>query len=73
MKKRRLVTLPETRFVLDLLELKDRAARLELWRTTHAIDEATRAVGWELARNRKARYSGADRIGTSSPGKEGEG
>jgi hypothetical protein len=36
--------------VLDLLACKDVAARLGLWETMHAIDGATKAIGWEIAR-----------------------
>lgn len=39
--------------VVDLLKLKDRAAKLGLWRTFHAIDGATTAVGWEIAEKLK--------------------
>lgn len=36
-------------FPIKLNALKAEAGRLGLWRTHHAIDAATTAVGWELA------------------------
>lgn len=36
-------------FPIKLNALKTEAGRLGLWRTHHAIDAATPAVGWELA------------------------
>lgn len=35
--------------IKKLLEAKNEAAALEMWRTFHGIDGATTAVGWELA------------------------
>lgn len=37
------------RFAADLVLVKDRAGRLGLWRTMHALDAATKEVGWEIA------------------------
>jgi hypothetical protein len=34
-------------FVAELVALKNEAGRLGLWKTMHALDEATTAVGWE--------------------------
>mgnify|MGYP001577331461 CR=1 FL=1 len=36
-------------FTAALVAMKDQAGRLGLWRTMHAIDEATRAIGYETA------------------------
>lgn len=33
----------------DLVRIKARAGRLGLWKTMHAIEPATQAVGWEMA------------------------
>lgn len=35
-------------FVNRLVEMKAEAGRLKLWRTMHALDEATFQVGYEL-------------------------
>lgn len=41
---------PEIRkFIKDLTLLKDRAGRLELFKTMHALEPATQAVGFEVA------------------------
>ena len=37
------------RFIVDLLFLRDRAGRLELWRTMHELDKAAKEVGYECA------------------------
>lgn len=37
------------RFIADLLLLRDRAGRLELWRTMHEMDKAVKEVGYECA------------------------
>lgn len=36
-------------FIVDLLLLRDRAGRLELWRTMHELDKAVKEVGYECA------------------------
>lgn len=38
-----------SRFIAELVQMKDRAGRLGLWKTMHALDEATKAVGYEYA------------------------
>ena len=40
----------ERAVVVDLVKLKDRAARLGLWKTFHLLDEASKAIGWEIAK-----------------------
>lgn len=35
--------------VADLTTLKAEAGALGLWRTLHALDQATNTAGWELA------------------------
>jgi hypothetical protein len=37
----------EREFILDLVLLKDRAAKLGLWQTFAALDEVTTVVGFE--------------------------
>jgi hypothetical protein len=34
--------------IFDLIDLKQRALKLNLGKTTQAIDKATQAIGWEL-------------------------
>ena len=36
-------------FTAALVQMKDQAARLGLWRTMHALDGATRSTGYEQA------------------------
>lgn len=36
-------------FAAELVKLKDKAGRLGLWKTMHALDTATREVGYEAA------------------------
>ena len=36
-------------FPTEIILLKSKAGELGLWRTHHALDAATTAVGWELA------------------------
>ena len=36
-------------FTTALVRMKDRSGRLGLWKTMHAIDEATKVAGWEIA------------------------
>lgn len=36
-------------FIEQLVRMKHRAGELELWRTMHALDDATTAVGYEAA------------------------
>lgn len=35
--------------IIRMVEVKNEAGRLGLYRTMHAMDEATRVVGWEVA------------------------
>lgn len=56
MKKAKLTQSPATsrstdasRLVHELLAIKDRLGKLELWRTYHALDTAIGQLGWELA------------------------
>lgn len=37
-------------FASRLVLVKVEAGRLGLWRTMHALDKGTQAVGWEIAR-----------------------
>ena len=39
---------------ITLVKLKDKAGRMGMYKTMHALDEATRAIGWEIA-EKKAR------------------
>src|SRR5687768_2734487 len=43
------LTVERRQFITELVLAKDRAGRLGLWKTMHALDEATNAAGWELA------------------------
>lgn len=36
-------------FIARLVEIKAEAGRLQMWRTLHALDAATHAVGFEYA------------------------
>ena len=36
-------------FASDVALMKNRAARLGLWKTMHSLEPATQAVGWEIA------------------------
>ena len=45
----------ERDFITDLVLLKARAGRLGLWKTMHALEEATQFVGWEVADAHQAR------------------
>lgn len=36
-------------FTVALVTLKSDAGKLELWKTLHAIDEAAKVAGWEIA------------------------
>lgn len=36
-------------FLLELVTTKNRAGELGLWKTMHALDKGTQAVGWEMA------------------------
>jgi hypothetical protein len=36
-------------FAVELVQIKAKAGSLGLFRTMHALDKATNAVGWELA------------------------
>jgi len=36
-------------FIVELIAIKHRAIQLGMIKTFHAIDEATKVVGWELA------------------------
>jgi len=42
-------------FARELTTIKDRAARLGLWRTMHALDRAIQEIGWEIANDPKGR------------------
>lgn len=48
---------PDEQAVLDLAvalsRLKEQAFRLGLYRTAHAIDDATNMIGWEIAISEK--------------------
>lgn len=39
----------QSEFATELVRIKHRAGQLGLFRTMHALDKATQAVGWELA------------------------
>lgn len=43
---------PDTQaFMVELIQLRDRAARLRLFKTMHKLDLAVKEVGWELDEN----------------------
>ena len=51
-------------FTLELVAAKNRAAELGLWKTMHALDKATQAIGWEraeLLQNPDAEFRGLNK------------
>jgi len=41
-------------FVVAMNDLMNRAGKLKLWRTMHALHDAKRTLGWELAGQKEA-------------------
>lgn len=53
-------TLEQSSFAIELALIMNRAGELKLWRTMHAIHEAVRVVGYELADIQAGKQPGSE-------------